>query len=238
LPEQSPAEVISEMMLITKNNRLIGSEVLNHKALSKIAPDGEQGYLKNQIYLMIKEITKTRFGYIDWNESGQPMNEEELTPLAINYYQKWSSFGERERTVAVDDLLEFFEWYWLIYELKQLKEQVKDHSQLMEKLWHRKYIDNIDKDVFNNAMKNGPYPTEKNKVIWIGKPSDANKFCEHLGMVSDGRGRYKVWNRYFILDNGKPLYENTKPDNRRGDIIDLMENEGYPEGYLKNIKKE
>jgi hypothetical protein len=114
---------------------------------------------------------------------------------------------------------------------------IKDHSKLMEKLWHKKYIENINRDVFNNAIENGPYPTEKNKIVWCGKPADANKFCEHFGMVNDGRGRYKTWNHYFILKNGKPLYENTKSDNSGGDIIDLLENEGYPEGYLKPIKK-
>jgi hypothetical protein len=226
LPAQARAEVISEMMLMTKNNRLIGSEVLNHKALAKIAPEGEQDYFNNEIFLLIKEITKTRFGYIDWNEAGQPMNEKELTSLAINYYQTWSSFGEREETVAIDDLLEFFEWYWLIYELKKLKEQAKDHSSLWEQLVNKGYISNAPLERFNIAMNGGDIPAiEENKIIWSSErkmPSEAIEFCDYLGM------EYEVWNKYFRLGNAKRLNKTNRSTGERR-INDILSDCNYPD---------
>lgn len=233
--------IVCDILNRTRKSQDITLDLMQIKSLAEKAPQGKASYIDEEIFKIEKKMTRntpdnipTLFGQIKWVNKGLPEGEK-LFNDALEYFQLCKKSGLELMGVA--ELEEFFKDYWLIYELKNLKEQVKDHSNLMEKLRNKKYIDNTDREIFNNAMKNGPLPPDnESKIVWIGKPADANKFCEHLGMVNDGHGRYKTWNQYFILEGKKPLYGNTKSFNAGGDIIDLLENEGYPEGYLKTIK--
>jgi hypothetical protein len=228
-------EIVTEIMGETKNERHLRTIVNKHKSLAKIAPNSTS-YLGNEIFLITQSLfEKTVFGLIDWAENGQPKSEEEVKKLAITYFQSWSKIDDLSKRRAENDLHKFFDRYWLIIELEKLKGQVKDHSSLMNEMRNKKYIDNVGKDVFFNALEKGPLPpNNESKIIWIGKPADAVKFCEHLGMVESGRGKYKTWNDYFVLANGERLYENSKsPESYvKGGITTLLIEEGYHEGFL------
>ncbi|WP_148660990.1 hypothetical protein [Marinilabilia salmonicolor] len=114
----------------------------------------------------------------------------------------------------------------------------KDHSILMLKLADSKYISNENPERFNNAINKGSIPEkEENKIVWTGPPAEAIRFCDHLGMIDNGHGKYRTWNNYFMLPDGKRLYDNSRTkDNPGGDIIDILENLGYSEGYFINKK--
>lgn len=229
LEEEGLSEFLPNLLSDITSTPYFKKEISTHTVLSKISPEGPFMYLEKEIHATMKRIIMDNdFGAV-WAENNLTANEKDLEKLAANYYNNhW------DKDDALSSLVRFYRLYGTIIELKKLKGRSKDHSKLMRKMQSKGYIENVNKDVFTNALEKGPLPPKgENKILWTGMPAEAIRFCEHLGMISDKRPKYKQWNDYFTLPKGKPLYDTAKSDNRGGDIIEILESEGYPEGYLE-----